>query len=488
MEPLIAELQRLIGASFPIIYLLSHEEQRAVEAVRTAAGTTPVRVWSLIHGFEDGIGAGDPYAAVREAVSHTRSGLYVFLDLHPFLAEPRMIRAIRDLVQAAPVEGRTAVFVMPRSVVPVELERDVAIVDVPLPSPPELERLLETARAEHEPQHGDGDAPVLDAVATVRAARGLTAGEALRAFRLALTEPGGAAALRRILDEKRRILRQSACLEFIEEEADLEDVGGLDALKAWVRARTRAFGDEARAFGLPAPRGVLLLGVQGCGKSLAAKAAAGTFRLPLVRLDFAAVFAAPSPEETLRQALRVTEAMAPTVLWIDEIEKGLGGAAVGAVDTRVFGSFLTWMQEKRAAVFVAATANDIEGLPPELARRGRFDDIFFVDLPAAREREEILTIHLRARHRDPAGFPVEKLARETEQFSGAELEQVVVAGLFRAFSRNAELTPGDLERAAAEIVPLATTYEERLVALRDWARTRARRASADRRTLELFEV
>jgi SpoVK/Ycf46/Vps4 family AAA+-type ATPase len=328
----------------------------------------------------------------------------------------------------------------------------------------------------------------LEAEPAVRAARGLTAAEARRAFRLSLGEGDVGAALRRIVDEKKRILRQSASLEFVEQTASLDEVGGLEALKAWVRARVRAFSEEARHFGLPEPRGVLLMGVQGCGKSLAAKAAAGTFGLPLVRLDFAAVFASASPEDTLRQALRAAEAMAPVVLWVDEIEKGLGGAAASASDARIFGSFLTWLQEKRAPVFVAATANDIEGLPPELARRGRFDDIFFVDLPAMREREEILTIHLRARGRDPAVYPVAALARQLDQFSGAELEQVVVAALYHAFGRGTELDAADLTAAAAEIVPLATTFEERLAALREWARTRARRASADRRTLELFEV
>jgi ATP-dependent 26S proteasome regulatory subunit len=482
------ELRRLTDAGFPLVYLITHEEERAVAAAKRAAGDAPVHVWSLLHGYENGIGAGDPFAAVHEAEGHPRPGLYVFLDLHPFLSDPRIVRALREFAQGAGAAGKAAVLVMPRPLVPVELEKEVAILDLPLPAPAELQALLEAEHRTRTPAVAAADRPVVDADAAVRAARGLTHSEARRAFRLALAEAEATAALRRIVDEKKRILRQSACLEFIAQGASLEQVGGLEALKAWVRARVRAFSDEARRFGLPEPRGVLLAGVQGCGKSLAAKAAAGTFRVPLVRLDFAAVFAAPSPEETLRQALRAAEAMAPVVLWVDEIEKGLGGAKAGAADARVFGSFLTWLQEKRAPVFVAATANDIEGLPPELARRGRFDDIFFVDLPAAREREEILTIHLRARGRDPAAFPVATLARELDQFSGAELEQVIIAALYRAFARGAELTPADLTAAAAEIVPLAATYEEKLAALREWARTRARRASADRRTLELFEV
>jgi len=484
MDRLIADMRRLVAARYPLLYILSHEESRAVEAVRAAVREVPVRVWSLLRGFEDGSGAGDPFAAVREAMAHTRPGAYVFLDLHPFLADPKLVRVLRDFAHGAPRGGKTAFLVMPRPVIPFELEREVALLDVPLPTPRELREIF---LAE---QQGLASPPAWasEPEAALRAGQGLTAEEAARAFRLGLAENHPDVAIRLIADEKKRILRQSACLEFVEEALGLEAVGGLDALKAWVRTRSKAFGEKARAFGLPPPRGLLLVGVQGCGKSLAAKATAATFRVPLVRLDFAAVFASASPESTLRQALKIAEAMAPVVLWIDEIEKGLGGPSVQATDTRVFGSFLTWLQEKQAPVFVAATANEIEGLPPELARRGRFDDIFFVDLPATRERQEILAIHLRLRGRDPAAYPLDRLARQTEHFSGAELEQVVVSALYAAFSREAELAAQDLERAASEVVPLATTYEEKLAALREWARTRARRASAERKTLELFEA
>jgi SpoVK/Ycf46/Vps4 family AAA+-type ATPase len=226
--------------------------------------------------------------------------------------------------------------------------------------------------------------------------------------------------------------------------------------------------------------------VQGCGKSLVAKAASVVFGVPLVRLDFASVFAAASPEHALRQAMRISEAIAPLVLWVDEIEKGLGGGALDPVRARVFADFLVWLQEKRAPVFVAATANDVEYLPPELARRGRFDEVFFVDLPAAKERAEILGIHLGRRGRDPASYDLPALTRPLEHFSGAELEQVVISALFRAFSAGRELGLEDLKFAIGEVVPLATMYEEKVQALRSWAEHRARKASADRRTLELF--
>ncbi len=478
---IVTELHRLLEAGFPIVYLVTHEEERAVAVARAAAGDRAVRKWSLLTGYDDGAAAGDSFAALHEALAAEGRALFVLCDLHPFVDAPRLVRALREFALAAPRTGKSMVLVTPRPSVPRELEKDVAILDLPLPTAAELGVLLDEEQRARAASLADRDS-------AVRAARGLTLGEARRAYRLAFAEPDPAVATRRIVDEKRRILRQSACLEYIEQAVSLDDMGGMAALKAWVRARVRAFSDEARRFGLPEPRGVLLAGVQGCGKSLAAKAAAGIFSVPLVRMEFASVFASSSPEETLREALRAAEAMAPVVLWVDEIEKGLSGDRQRGTDARVFGSFLTWLQEKRAPVFVAATANEIEGLPPELARRGRFDDVFFVDLPAAKERAEILAIHLKGHGRDPARFPVVELARSLDQFSGAELEQVVIAALHRAFARGEELSPADLAAAAAETVPLAITYEEKIAALREWARTRARRASADRRTLELFDA
>jgi SpoVK/Ycf46/Vps4 family AAA+-type ATPase len=228
-------------------------------------------------------------------------------------------------------------------------------------------------------------------------------------------------------------------------------------------------------------------GVQGCGKSLVSKATARVLGLPLVRLDFAELFAAPSPEHAIHEATRAIEAVAPVVLWVDEIEKGLGAEASGdSRHARVFGAFLTWLQERRAPVFVAATANDVERLPPELARRGRFDEVFFVDLPSTKERSQILAVHLKMRGRDAAGYPVDELTKDLEHWSGAEIEQMVSSALFRAYAEKQELSDEHLRAAARELVPLATLYEEKIQALRQWGQSRARRASADRRTLDLF--
>jgi SpoVK/Ycf46/Vps4 family AAA+-type ATPase len=263
-------------------------------------------------------------------------------------------------------------------------------------------------------------------------------------------------------------------------------VGGLDQLKAWLTSRTLAYTEKARQYGLPAPRGLLLMGVQGCGKSLSAKAIAHHWRLPLVRLDLPAVFGAARPEETLNAALRTAEAMAPLVLWIDEIEKGFERTSEGSA-ARLLGGMVTWLQEKSAEVFVVATANRVAALPPELPRKGRFDEIFFVDLPDSKERFEILKLHMKKRGRDPSVYSLEALAQKAERLTGSELEQIIIAAMYAAFSRNLELADNDLFRALKETVPLYETFEEEIKQIREWARKRARSASTDRRKIDLFQ-
>lgn len=480
-ESFVVELKRLLAAGFPIVCVVTHEEARALPLVRSVVSDGRVPVWTVTAGFDGDGSAKHPADAVLVAAASGASALHVMLDLHPYLQEPRVVRALRDFVQIAGPRRKALVLIVPKADIPIDLEKDVALLDLPLPNDAQFGELIKTESSTAPSMEG------WDLAALVRAARGLTWSEAQRAFRLAHMQPDAHTATQRVVSEKRRILRSSATIELVDTEVALEDVGGLEVLKNWLRSRVLAFGDGAKQFGLPEPRGMLICGVQGCGKSLVTKAAAAVLGIPLVRLDFATVFAAASPEHALRQAMRVSEAIAPLVLWIDEIEKGLAGGGTDASHARVFGEFLVWLQEKRAPVFVAATANEVDRLPPELARRGRFDDIFFVDLPASKEREEILSIHLRHRGRDPAKFATEQLVRPLEHFSGAELEQVVISGLFRAFTAGRDLVDDDLKIAASEVVPLATMYEEKIQALRTWAQTRARRASADRRTLELFE-
>jgi SpoVK/Ycf46/Vps4 family AAA+-type ATPase len=286
----------------------------------------------------------------------------------------------------------------------------------------------------------------------------------------------------RILDEKRQIIRKTGLLEYYQLTEAMNHVGGLGALKAWLGSRDGAFSERARDFGLPEPKGLLLLGVQGCGKSLAAKAIANSWRLPLLRLDVGAVMNAyvGSSEENMRKAIRISESLAPCILWLDEIEKGFagfGGQQDGGTTARVFATFLTWMQEKTKPVFVIATANSIERLPPEMLRKGRFDEIFFVDLPSEPERLEIFRIHLSRRNRFPEQFDLARLAAASTGMSGAEIEAVVIEALWGAFPEGRQLTQEDLLRAIQATVPLSRTMSESIEGLRSWARTRARPAS-----------
>jgi AAA+ superfamily predicted ATPase len=474
-DSFVRDLRLAATAGVPIVCVVTHEERRARELVAGAFGSARVCAWSATHGWSDEPSLRDPAEAIaRAALPSDAAVARVMFDLHAWVDDPRVVRALRDL--AGHRRPLPLVLVMPTATLPPELDRDARVLHLALPDAAELAGVLEA-------ETGAGAAA---GESFVRAALGLTLDEARRAFRVARTLPDETEALRLVISEKRGALRRNGCLELIDAEVSLDDVGGLDVLKTWLQARVLAYSGHARAFGLAEPRGMLVCGVQGCGKSLVSKATARVLSLPLVRLDFAELFAAPSPEHAIHEATRAVEAIAPVVLWVDEIEKGLGAATTDPRHARVFGAFLTWLQERRAPVFVAATANEVELLPPELARRGRFDEVFFVDLPSPGERAQVLAVHLARRGRDASTFPVVELAKELEHWSGAEIEQMVNAALFHAYGKNQELTVDHLRAAARELVPLATLYEERIQALRQWGQTRARRASADRRTLDLF--
>jgi ATP-dependent 26S proteasome regulatory subunit len=472
-DSFVRDLRAAAAAGVPIVCVVTHEERRARAVVGDAFRGARVLEWTATRGWADEPAAREPLAALERAARAGETGVArVMLDLHPWLDDPRVVRTLRDL--AGVRRDIPLVLVMPIAHLPPELDRDARVLPLPLPDADALGALLEGAIE-----------PALQE-AFVRAALGLTLDEARRAFRIARALPDPADALARVIAEKRGALRRSASLELVDADVTLDDVGGLEVLKAWLRSRVLAFDAGARAFGLAEPRGMLVCGVQGCGKSLVSKATARVLSLPLVRLDFAEVFANASPEHAIHEATRAVEAVAPVVLWVDEIEKGLGADGGDGRHARVFGAFLTWLQERRAPVFVAATANEVERLPPELSRRGRFDEVFFVDLPSPKERAQILAVQLGRRGRDARAYPVVELAKELEHWSGAEIEQMVDSGLFRAYSGQSDLTEAHLRAAVRELVPLATLYEEKIQALRQWGQARARRASADRRTLDLF--
>jgi SpoVK/Ycf46/Vps4 family AAA+-type ATPase len=494
----LGELDTLIRARYPLIYLVSSEEPRILEFLRGIAqghGKSLIG-WSAIRGFHrldstHGLpfpgGTEDPLVALRAVPAIQESALVVFNDLHAWLDDRRVVRALRELGQALKSSYTTVLILAPVLQLPVELEKEIAVLDVPLPTFGELAELLrdivgvvrKSGRVRIELKREEGEQ-------LVKAALGLTLNEAENAFAKAIAENDrlDGTDIQRVMEEKRQVIRKSGLLEYYPVEHALGAVGGLQNLKDWLHRRARAFSAEARAFGLPEPRGLLLLGVQGCGKSLTAKAIASQWALPLLRLDMGRVFSGliGSSEENLRRAIRVAESAAPAVLWLDEIDKALSGSASsgvtdGGTTARVLGTFLTWLQEKTVPVFVVATANRVEGLPPELLRKGRFDEIFFIDLPDAPERAEILRIHLRRRGRDPASFDLLQLAARSDQFSGAELEQVVVEGLHEAFAAGSELRDLHLLRAIADTVPLAVTLREEVARVRDWSRDRTRPAS-----------
>ena len=478
------ELHTLIAAPYPYLYVVTFEEARVLGLVRelaSAMGKT-LNVWRPEQHD-------DPAAAFDAELERLDSGspgeVCVFVDAHPWLDEPGRVRALRVLESKLADSGTTAVFISPLQVIPPELAKDWAVIDAPLPEQAELQRLA--AGLLPDDQYAS---PPHDRMAN--AALGLTSREAFRAFERArhLYTLESARGVkfdweRAVVEEKRRLLAAGSVLEFFPLDIGLDDVGGLEQLKSWAAERRDAFSARARQFGLPQPKGLLLLGVQGCGKSRIARALAGYWGLPLLRLDLSSLFSGSmAPDDALRSALRTAEAMAPSVLWVDELEKGFDDA--DGETTRLLGSLLTWLQEKRDPVFFVATANNVENLPPELMRRGRFDEIFFVDLPDAAARSEILSIHLQLRGRDASKFDLDVLAKMSEHYSGAELEQIVVSALYRAFAEERELEQADLTVAARLTVPLYAMYEAQIKALRSWAHGRARHAARDRKLTDLF--
>ena len=485
-----AELKHYLESGYSLVQLCTFEEDRALALLQEAAELwqRPHYVWSSSRGFgdHDGPGPADPLTALRRVEANAAPGLFIFLDFHPALKDPAVVRRLRELAPLLDRRGQGLVLAGPVSVAPVELEKELAVVDLPPPGREELRRIVsECLGAKRAPE-------VREAV--VRAAQGLTAREVRRMLRRALgSHPDfGMEHVREVLEEKRRALRRSEMLEFYESEQDLSDVGGLDLLKKWLSNRAEALGERARAYGLPEPKGLLLLGVQGCGKSLSAKAVSGLWGIPLIRLDLSAVLGREEDGGQLRRSLRLAEGLAPCVLWIDEIEKGFSAKRVSGESeqgrmARAFATFLTWLQEKRSQVYVIATANSISELPPELVRKGRFDDIFFVDLPKEAEREEIFRIHLQRRGRDPGAFDLKTLARRSEGFSGSEIEQVVIAAMYEGFTAGREVETADVARAVEETVPLSETMEEQIKELRDWAKTRARPASFDPTLMDLLK-
>lgn len=491
-SPINQELETLIRARYPIIYVVSWEEERVEEAIRRIGADRGKKVfqWTITQGMvlnpnNRNDQTREPLAALDYIMDSRDPAIFLLKDFHPFLSDFTYIRRLRDLTLALKKSFKTIVILAPVLKLPLELEKEITVVEYSLPTLKDLDDLLESIMQSVKSNNQvDVNLSHEEREHILKAAQGLTASEAENVFAKSLVEK------RRfdvdvVLSEKEQIIRKSGILEYYPATEAFSNVGGMDQLKDWMEKRTVAFTEKARAFGLPSPKGVLMLGVQGCGKSLSAKAVASLWRLPLLRMDVGKIFGGivGQSEENIRKAIRMAESTAPNVVWIDELEKGFSGTqssgiSDGGTTARVFGTFISWLQDKTAPCFVVATANDVSALPPELLRKGRFDEIFFVDLPSETERREIFAIHLKKRNRDPQKFDLDTLAKATAGFSGAEIEQVVISSLYDAFDANGDITTEMLLATAREQVPLSVTMAERISMLRDWATNRARQASS----------
>jgi SpoVK/Ycf46/Vps4 family AAA+-type ATPase len=490
------ELNALLGSRVPIILVETHEEPRVLSMLSRLAQrtSTPMFHWSIADGIvRNGMdlaiyNTNELLDALKHVDKTPQAGIYVFCDAHPGLSNPVNVRLIREIALEHHETGRTLVFVSPKlEGLPSELLRLAAHFRPRLPSREDIRAIVDQEAQLYHSQSGEkarAERSHLDQL--VMHLMGLETEDVRRMVRQALRPDGRIDGddVRRVLASKLSMLGGAEALGFETGSVRFGDVGGLEQLKRWVTLRRAPFLDASTGTATDCPRGVVLLGVQGGGKSLAARAIAGEWGLPLMRLDFGALHNKyhGETERSLRQAIAVAEGMAPCVLWMDEIEKGLassgGGESDGGVGRRVLGSLLTWMSERTRPVFVVATANDISQLPPELVRKGRFDEIFFVDFPGEAARRRIFEIHLRKRRLDPAAFDLAALAAHSEQFSGAEIEQAIVAASFETRARKAVL---DTAAVTAELVrtrPLSTVMAERIDALRDWASTRSVMADA----------
>ncbi len=483
-----------LRAHFPLLYLQTHEEERALASLLRVRDAMSVKkdinlfVWSATRGLCDREGKevapqtiGDPVQALEHVFQGPAEAIYVFLDMHRHFT-PVIVRLIRDAVWTVKHTRKSLVFVGASSSIPDDLRADATLFLYPTPDVDEMERLVDSvAIAEGQPAP---DGQIKDTLA--RALLGLTRREAERVLRRGIANRGtlDAGCADEVLAEKEQTVRKEGILEFCKPGAGFADVGGLEPLKNWFTQRRQAFDPAGRRFGLRAPRGVVLVGVPGCGKSLTAKALAADWKVPLLHLDLGKVYGSllGESEERLRRALATAEAVSPCVLWIDELEKafsGLGNTRDSGVARRLFGTFLTWLEDRTAPVFVAATANDIQRLPPEFTRKGRFDEIFFVDLPDQGERESIFNVHLAKRGRNPASFDLAALAQAAKGHSGAEIEAAVVDGLYRAFDDGTRLlAEKDICAALNATVPLSKSRSADIARLHAWAESNARPAQA----------
>ena len=485
-------LQLLIQAGNPIISMETPDESRAVRLLRDVAhaSNVPVIEWSVTEGLlttpPEGARSLIKPGKVIEAIQHVKDTtfpvLYVFKDLGAHCKDPQVVRALRD-VYFSPYTRLWTLVLLDVVALPPEVRRLTVPFDIGWPDEDELNDIVrrtfqQAQRQSIQPIKSKLTRAELETL--VQMLRGLTTEEAARVVLGAIYADNvlDRSDLARVVDAKRTLLGTAGCLEAIAADVSPDEIGGLGNLKRWLNVRRGGFSTAARQYGLEPPRGILLLGVQGCGKSLCAKVVASAWRMPLLRMDPGVLYQKyiGESEARLREALRQAESMAPVVLWIDEIEKAFASAgsdtADGGLSQRMFGTLLSWMQDHRHPIFLIATANNLSQLPPELMRKGRFDEIFFIDLPGPAEREMIFTIHFDKRQRDTAKFDLPRLVAATEGFSGAEIEQAVIASLYAAYAEKAECSTEHLLEAVQTTQPLSVVMREQIERLRAWAKNR----------------
>ncbi len=483
------DLELILRSRTPIIVIESHDEARVLQllqliALRSLADTyLPLFRWTLTDGLQRLDISLEPQAlnsAPTDVLKHIRAvskpGIYVLLDFHPFIDDAVNVRLIKDICIHYKDVQRQLILISHSIKIPRELETFCARFNMDLPSRQERERIVSRTVNEYG-KDNPGHLVEIDPKAhglLIQNLAGLTYTDTERVARNAIYFDGAITKndLPDVMQAKYELLNRGGALQFEYDTANFSEVGGLSRLKKWLTQRKPAFRREASASHLDAPKGILLLGVQGCGKSLAAKATAGIFGVPLLRLDFGAVYDKyhGETERKLRESLKTADVMSPCVLWIDEIEKGIAGRGGETGTTqRVLGTFLTWMAERKSQVFIVATANDISRLPPEMVRKGRFDEIFFVDLPGKMIRASILAIHLSNRKQPLANFDVKALADAMDGYSGAEVEQAVVSALYAAHAQNQQLTTQHILEEIGQTQPLSVVMQEKISILRDWA-------------------
>ncbi|UZQ56326.1 AAA family ATPase [Trichothermofontia sichuanensis B231] len=476
------EFGLLLRARYSLLYLVTREEERLETAIAQVAqqqGQRAVYTWDFVDGYQGnpndaGFGRRNPLQALEfvEKLPTEAAGIFILRDFHRFLEDIAISRKLRNLAKRLKSQPKNLVILAPHISIPEDLSDCMTVLEFPLPNADEIraevERLLSSLGS---PPTGR----LLDEL--VRSCQGLSIERIRRVLARAIAthQELRPEDIDLVLEEKRQTIRQTQILDFYPAHEAMTDIGGLDNLKDWLLRRGGAFSERARQYGLPHPRGLLLVGIQGTGKSLTAKAIAHHWHLPLLRLDVGRLFGGlvGESESRTRQMIQLAEALAPCVLWIDEIDKafaGLDGRGDAGTANRVFGTFITWLAEKTSPVFVVATANNVRALPPEMLRKGRFDEIFFVGLPNQEERRAIFGVHLsRLRPHTLKQYDLDRLAYETPDFSGAEIEQVLVEAMHIAFSQNRDFTNEDILEAASQVIPLARTAQEQIQFLQEWA-------------------